>query len=313
MTACIANKSPSCGSPSTSPFWGSCQSGYTATSTCLEALDTTNVTQSYLGTCFWCPSSTKFVVTSTASSTPPLTTTSVSPTTLPSTSNPSQPTTTQASNSFVAPDAQATGGTKLNHGAVAGIGVGSALAGALLAGLIVFVLFRRKRQQSSYPQQHLPFNGAGYMGQEKYGVVATTREIRGATATNIDRLLPQPAEDDAIVGGLSKIRDGIKNHVQNYYHTGLISHEMVDEPRLLDLSQATGIPASTLLKFLFNPATRLPTIRLFLGHMILSRCQGRRDGQPSFLPSEVSGLAAYQSSINANSCKSGLLTVSCSN
>lgn len=140
------------------------------------------------------------------------------------------------------------------------------------------------------------------MGQETYGMVATTREVKGVTATNVDRLLPQPAEDDAIIGGLSKIRDGIKNHVQNYYYSGPISHEMVDEARLVDLSQATGIPTSALLKFLLNPTTRLPTIRLFLGYLILSRCQGRTDGQPSFLPDEVLGLAAYQSSANnANS------------
>lgn len=146
------------------------------------------------------------------------------------------------------------------------------------------------------------------MGQEIYGMVATTSEVKGVSATNVDRVLPQPAEDDAIIGGLSKIRDSIKNHVQNYYYSGPISHEMVDEARLVDLSQATGIPTSALLKFLFNPTTRLPTIRLFLGYSILSRCQGRTDGQPSFLPNEVSGLAAYQSSANnANSCKSGLL------
>jgi hypothetical protein len=145
------------------------------------------------------------------------------------------------------------------------------------------------------------------MRQEKYSMVTTMREIKGATATDVDRLLPQPAEDDAIIGGLSKIRDGIKNHVQNHYYSGPISNEMVDEPRLVDLSQATGLPTSVLLKFLFNPATRLPTIRLFLGYLILSRCQGRTDGQPSFLPNEVSGLAACQSSANANSCKSGLL------
>lgn len=147
------------------------------------------------------------------------------------------------------------------------------------------------------------------MGQETYGMVATTREVKGVTATNVDRLLPQPAEDDAIIGGLSKIRDGIKNHVQNYYYSGPISHEMVDEARLVDLSQATGIPTSALLKFLLNPTTRLPTIRLFLGYLILSRCQGRTDGQPSFLPDEVLGLAAYQSSANnANSSQSALFS-----
>ena len=242
----------------------------------------------------------------------PTTSVTTSPNALASPKTPPQSGSAQVSTSSATPGGPTTSATgsatKLSNGAVAGIGIVCAVAGALLAGLIVFFLFRRKRQQSSYPEQHLPFNGAGHMGQEKYGMVTTTREVKGATATNIDRLLPLPAEDDAIIGGLSKIRDGIKNHVQNYYYSGPINHEMVDESRLVDLSQATGIPTSALLKFLFNPATRVPTIRLFLGHLILSRCQGRTDGQPSFLPNEVSGLAAYQNSANdANSCKSSLI------
>jgi hypothetical protein len=197
-------------------------------------------------------------------------------------------------------------GTKLTTRADIGIGLGCALAGALLAGFIAFILFHRKRQQRPYPQPQLLFNEAGHMEQEKY-VVVTEGEVKGATPTNFERLLPQPAEDDAIIGGLSKIRDSIRTHVQSYYHTDPVSDEVVDELRLADLSQATGFPASALLRFLFNPSTRLSVIRLFLGHLILSRLQGRIDGQASFLPSEVSGLTASQSNTSASSCKFELL------
>jgi hypothetical protein len=110
--------------------------------------------------------------------------------------------------------------------------------------------------------------------------------------TNIDRLLPQPAEDDVIIGGLSKIRDGIKNHVQNYYHDAPIGPRMVDEARLVELATVMAIPTSGIVDLLLNPATRIPMIRLFLAHLILSRCSEKTDGTVSFLPNEVSALAA---------------------
>jgi hypothetical protein len=122
-------------------------------------------------------------------------------------------------------------------------------------------------------------------------MTATRAPVQSGVVTNIDRLLPQPAEDDAIIGALSKIRDGIKNHAQNYYHNAPVKHDAVGEARLAELANTTAMPTSAIRNLLLNPATRVPTIRLFLGHLILSRCTGRTDGQLSFLPIEISNLA----------------------
>jgi hypothetical protein len=138
----------------------------------------------------------------------------------------------------------------------------------LLAGLIVFLLSRRKRRQPAYPQQHLPSNGRAYGELEKYGTTATSVPVQSGVVTNINRLLPQPAEDDAIIGALSKIRDGIKNHAQNYYHNAPLRHDVVDEARLVELANTSAMPTSAIRNLLLNPATRVPTIRLFLGYLI---------------------------------------------
>jgi len=129
------------------------------------------------------------------------------------------------------------------------------------------------------------------MPQEKSG--ATT------TVANVDRLLPQPTEDDAMIAGLSKIRDAIKNHVQNYYHTVPVDHKMVEEAGLVELARVLAIPTSSILDLLLNPATRVPMLRLYLGHLILSRCSGQSDTTLSFLPSEVSALAASDAGAKA--------------
>jgi hypothetical protein len=160
--------------------------------------------------------------------------------------------------------------------------------GAVLAALLVFLLLsRRKRQQARYQQEDLPPNNGGYITQEKSGITTAV--------TNVDRFLPQPAEDDALTSGLSKIRDAIKNHVQNYYHTAPVDPKMVDEARLVDLAKVLEIPTSGMMDLLMNPTTRIPMLRLFLGHLILSRCNGQMNGTRSFLPSEVAALAAADS------------------
>jgi hypothetical protein len=139
-------------------------------------------------------------------------------------------------------------------------------------------------------------------------MTVTSAPVPNGVVSNIDRLLPQPAEDGAIIGSLSKIRDGIKNHTQNYYHNAPVRHEVVDEARLVELANATAMPTSAIRNLLLNPATRVPAIRLFLGHLILSRCTGRTDGQLSFLPSEISNLAAFPAGTGGTkACKSGPL------
>ena len=172
----------------------------------------------------------------------------------------------------------------ISTGEAAGIGIACAIAGAVLAGLILFFLLsRRFRRQASYQPQDVPPNNEGYLHQEKSGITTTV--------TNFDRLLPQPAEDDALASGLSKIRDGINNHVQNYYHNAPVDPNMVDQTRLVDLARVMVMPTSAISDLLVNPATRIPMIRLFLAQLILSRCIGNTDKTSSFLPGEVAALA----------------------
>jgi hypothetical protein len=265
--------------------------------------------------CYWCPS-TQSLTSSTASSSIGVATTSTStipsvstPTTMPAqyqpppVSNPGSLLTSGSSNSVgmstqtSSPNGESTG---LSNGAAAGVGIGCAFVGALLASLIAFFIFHRKMGHRFYSEDQLATDGVGYIHQDKNATSTTVTPVKGGVVSNIDRLLPQPAEDDEIIGGLSKIRDGIKNHVQNYYHNSPVSSKMIDESNLLELSKATKLSTHEILTLLLNPATRILTIRLLLAEMILSRCVGGSDGQSSFLPSEVSGLAGYPISTGKN-------------
>jgi hypothetical protein len=236
----------------------------------------------------------------------------------------------------------------MKTGAVAGIGVACALVGALIAGLIVFLIMsHRKSRRASSKQVPFPSDGGGHILQEKGGVVElggksiaelagehSTREIHdvaelggghsvrkkidvdvaelttpyseGELGVDINRLLPQPAGDNVLISGLSMIRDDIKNHVQKYYHSTPVDPNTVDEARLIELATVMALSTSSALDLLLNPATRMPTIRLFLAHVILSRCRAQTDGTLSFLPSEASALASWyrQARMDTTACKS---------
>ncbi|KAF2489448.1 hypothetical protein BU16DRAFT_567622 [Lophium mytilinum] len=176
----------------------------------------------------------------------------------------------------------------VTSGAAAGIAIGCLIAGAAIAALVFFFLFKRykKRQQAqsaAYNHQLGPYNGT---------VAATPAEksVPIATATAIspvDALLPQPAEDNAIIGELSIIRTKIKDHAQTYYHTAAVDPVMVDESEFQDVARATGIRSMALCDMLLNPRTRIATIRLFLSYAILSRCGGQGGAGASLLPPEV--------------------------
>ncbi|KAG9239684.1 hypothetical protein BJ875DRAFT_447371 [Amylocarpus encephaloides] len=195
----------------------------------------------------------------------------------------------------------------ITSGAVAGVAIGCFVIGALLVGLIAFLL-RRKRQPHRYPQQHLHPGDIALVEHGKYNRNTEASVSKARVVSNVDNLLPQPAEDHAIVGGFSKIRDGIKNHAQSYYHKSPISHEAVNEEALTELASATGITTATLKTFLLNPATRTPAIMILLSQLALSRCNSRIDGQYSFLPREISGLLAPAGAIGITTSQLALFS-----
>jgi hypothetical protein len=191
----------------------------------------------------------------------------------------------------------------LAGGAVAGIAIGMLLAGAVLAGIVFFILLRRqKRRQvtssANYSRQHAAYTEHNVRPEKGATMVA-------ATTGSIDSLLPQPVEDDAITGDLSKIRDNIKNHVRTYYHSGPISAVGVNETVIRDVAAMTGSSATALVNLLSDPSKRDSALRSIVAAVILTKCTGERS--PSLLPIEVAALTTSVAANNNSECKFLLL------
>ncbi|KAL8955915.1 MAG: hypothetical protein Q9193_006395, partial [Seirophora villosa] len=170
----------------------------------------------------------------------------------------------------------------ISPGAAAGIGIGCAIAGALIAAAIVALLFRRRRRRRPTRSDVIPLHGYG--GSLEKSVSSPNPSTPAAM---IDKNLPQPAEDQALGGEMSRLRTAIKNHVQSYYHTDSVRGSV--DQAALGLVAAGNMPliASTLGTLLANPATRIVAIRFCITWVAISRIDHNCDPSKSFLPPEI--------------------------
>ena len=251
---------------------------------------------------------TSTVVTSTVTASAP--TTSTAPTLSP------QPTTTSPAqnNGTVAHTASC---QNLGRGAVAGISAGSAVAAALLAAIIVWLVMRvssKRPGPSRFEEEPDSFSLEKRTGASTSNnlVAKETLVEEPSAAATIQDSLPQPEEDQAIAGETSRLRTLIKHHVQSYYHNApleasLMSATNANVASLANLAHGQ-LSTSRLNSLLLNPKTRLATIRSCLAWTMISRIQLTCRSDSSFLPPEVSSWMNTTSAVETRD-QSKLLTV----
>lgn len=134
--------------------------------------------------------------------------------------------------------------------------------------------------------------GKGRHSQAPIDPESTTLEFDDLSASAVvERALPQPPDDHTVGGEMSKLRTLIKNHVQSYYHNGLLKSTSTDIGRAVTEVAAESMPisASTLTSLLANPRTRMPALRFYLAWTVIQRLEPTCDLGRSFLPPEVAG------------------------
>ncbi|KAL9626154.1 MAG: hypothetical protein Q9204_007537 [Flavoplaca sp. TL-2023a] len=192
----------------------------------------------------------------------------------------------------------------VSSGAAAGIGVGCAIAGALIAAAIFILFFRRRRPRRAPSRSDaIPLNGFGSV--EK--TIASPDSI--GPAGIIERNLPQPVEDQALGGEMSRLKTAIKNHVQSYYHTNSVKGS-VDQVALGVIAMGNmPLIASTLGSLLSNPVTRMTAIRFCITWTVISRIDQNCNPNLSFLPPEVATcLLSISSTRDDPSTKPGFMS-----
>ncbi|KNG49309.1 hypothetical protein TW65_03917 [Stemphylium lycopersici] len=173
----------------------------------------------------------------------------------------------------------------LGDGAVAGVAVGCFIAGGLLAGLLLWFCWRRRRSHSQQSPQESDYALASH---EK-GFTTSTVPLAGPKQTSaaFGSELPQPLEDKAISADVSKISSAIKNHVQSYYHSDRVGLGLVDHDGLYALGSDLPISVGTLATLLSSPVTREIALRFIIAWVVVSRMEPSTGSTKSFLPTDL--------------------------
>ncbi|PSN59229.1 hypothetical protein BS50DRAFT_641111 [Corynespora cassiicola Philippines] len=164
----------------------------------------------------------------------------------------------------------------IKKGEVAGIAIGCLIAGAIVAAFACILFFRRQNEKRRYaystsPKNHLKSAIDGH-GRKKEAVVPATNTL-GIEQSLIDEL-PQPVEDKAIIDDVSRICDGISNHIRVFYDFRLIQSIIIDQERFRQLAACTGIDSSDFYGLLEKQETWEDSMRLLVAWIILRKCDG---------------------------------------
>jgi hypothetical protein len=174
----------------------------------------------------------------------------------------------------------------IKAGAVAGVAIGCLIAGALIAGLLVWFLVGRRRKAAS--AQYHESSAVTLINREKGANAQVTSVASGSPIPKaIENGLPQPLEDQAISGEVSKISNAIKNHVQSFYHNGKVSPGLLDLDDLQGLGSNLPMSTGTLSTLLGNSDTREIALRFCIAWVAVSRMQLEAHPSTTFLPPEV--------------------------
>lgn len=172
-----------------------------------------------------------------------------------------------------------------SQGAAAGIGVGSAIAGALVVSAIFFFCFRgsrRRRPPSVRPSSRLP--SPGLYASTKPSALTKLTPVDGGAGRTSDIALPQPTPDSEIAAEMSKLRVMIKNHVQSFYNAPATT---VSQTSLVGIIERPQISISELAESLAGTRSRQLALRYVIASVVFSRIGLNSDPGTTFLPPDL--------------------------
>lgn len=183
------------------------------------------------------------------------------------------------------------GGNKsLPAGPAAGLAIGMLIAGALIAALVCFFLFsRRKKRNAAQAGHYEPTVYADERDLKHPTKITSTPMAAVGAAAIIENNLPQPKEDNAIIGDLSRIKSRIEGHVDSYYHTAGANNQAVAQALSAALGTAFPVSMAKLQELLSNPRKRPAVLRAAIAWIIVSRIDFGSGPDTTFLPAYVAG------------------------
>ena len=160
----------------------------------------------------------------------------------------------------------------------AGISVGTAIVGGLLAALIVWFCMRRSKQLREERRRHSRYD-------EEKGTSSRTE-------ASLEENLLERADDSQIKKSMQDLHELIDQHCENHYHDQAVDIAQGTLERTLIEAGYDNLssPAPSVAEFarlLQSPNTRLLAIRQFIALIILSHVGWRSRAEVSLLPPQI--------------------------
>ena len=184
-------------------------------------------------------------------------------------------------------------------GEVAGIAIGCAAFGAIIATCAAILYYKRRARRTAtvivadHEQTTRPPRFDGKASRFNVETSETRETIRPTTTLAIT--LPPPRQDRDIRDEFSKLGNSIRNHAQSFYGgKGTRSESTIDMSLLaclLGQRPRTTYDADTIAGLLDNPLTRVSGVRLLLASVIIVGVDPSCSANYTLLPPEIAQCA----------------------
>lgn len=194
---------------------------------------------------------------------------------------------------------------RLPDGAVAGIAIATAIAGAALAATVLFFLFfKRNRQRRDHPsdmaarQKQSGSGGAGNNGRGLSDDGVAGGLGKGARTSGLDYILPQPLDDGNIKAAVSDFFKRIEDHVDSRFYPDVpASGEKGPTETSNELALLAVQPDLDVSVLLSESHTRFQVLKALVCAETLAAIDFEGTSARSLLPSVVT---AFLSKISPN-------------
>jgi hypothetical protein len=167
---------------------------------------------------------------------------------------------------------------QISSGGVAGIGIGTAVIGGLLAALIFWVCMRRYK----------------YLGEERRRHTRNDGEKRAGSRSDapLEENLLERADDSQIRKSMQDLNELIDQHCENHYHDQAVDIAQGSLERALieagyDSLSSSAPSVAEFARLLHSPGARLLAIRQFIALVILSHVGWWSRAEVSLLPPQI--------------------------
>jgi hypothetical protein len=191
------------------------------------------------------------------------------------------------------PSSSGTASSNLSPNDVAGIAVGTFIAGVLLAlvGTCLFAMLRKRNRHSHGRRGH--YRNPGYSQEDNRPMKemsSSVQPLNGERDIRLDKVLLEPISSSDIKTDMSAIGSQIVQHVDNNYHLKPVDGlpaSFTETLTVMRYSNFTSISTEQLGRLLLNVQTRRGAIRHLISYFIFSRIALTCDVDTSLLPSHI--------------------------